>query len=263
MRERSQAEWTSLARGELARVIYGLWRRQATGVLTLAPQQGRATVVVLRKGAMAVPLSDALGRQAALTLATLCSHHAARYHFDGGVQAHPPGGSNFQLGRWVRRHFESQVDRQRALAMTRELAGVRLQLRASMAPPDSLCDETDKRILLALAHPRRLEQVWSIARCPRFRLLAFVHFLQKLDAISLHGVAVRPARDDHDDIERAKRLLGVVATDDRSALKRAYRRRVRALHPDLRTKLGGKDRRLLEERLVDVNGAYRLLTTRA
>ena len=50
-------------------------------------------------------------------------------------------------------------------------------------------DESDRRMLAAMAQPRRLDQIWPLARTPRFRLLAFLHFLRTVGALSLVGVA--------------------------------------------------------------------------
>ncbi|MBT8493034.1 MAG: DnaJ domain-containing protein [Deltaproteobacteria bacterium] len=254
--------WYLLGPGDFARVVYGLWWRKATGILTVSESAGRPEVLVLLRGDLVVPEADALGRQANKLLETICSWPRARYHFDGGVNAHPPGGSQrrFSLGGWVRRHYEAQLDRRRAEALVHELAGVRLALRPGFAPPLAICDETDRRILDALAKPRRLDQIWPLARCPRFRLLAFVHFLRHCGGLDLSGVAA-PAPTVEPELRAARRLLGVDGELDPSTLKRAYRRRVRALHPDLRPGLAAHERRQLESRLAEVNRAYRLLSS--
>ena len=204
--------------------------------------------------------ADALGRRATRTLESLCSWRGAQYHFDGGVAAYPPGarGRRFQLGVWARRHLEAQINQRRAEALMHELAGARLRVRAGMVPAE-LCDDTDRRILRALAEPRRLDQIWPIARCPRFRLLGFIHFLRHLGALELCGVSA-PRRDP--DLNHARRLLGVTE-DDNETIKRAYRRRVRSLHPDLQPELDDDERRRLEEKLAQVNRAYQLLMAQA
>ncbi len=55
-------------------------------------------------------------------------------------------------------------------------------------------------------------------------------------------------------------LLGLEATEDRSAIRSAYRRRMKELHPDLS---GGDDSFGRHALLVGVNGAYRRLMGRA
>ncbi|MBX3157909.1 MAG: J domain-containing protein [Deltaproteobacteria bacterium] len=116
-----------------------------------------------------------------------------------------------------------------------------------------------------MAVPRRLEQIWPLARTPRFRLLAFVHFLRGIDALDLSGIgadfAVSFERDHPVDPRRAAalRLLGVDAAADPEALKRAYRRLARALHPDLQPNVDPERRRSLERRFAEVTAAYETL----
>lgn len=249
-----------LSPGDFVRVVYGLWRRQATGVFTVSGDGDRVEVLVLRRGDLMVPEADALGRLTSKKLEGICSWRRARYHFDGGIAAYPPGtrARRFQLGHWARRHLEAQLSHRHAEELMHELAGVRLQVRAS-AVPTALCDDTDRRIVEALSEPRRLDQVWALARCPKFRLLGFIHFLRELGALDLGGVAAPRVEPE---LSEARRLLGVTDGDD-EAIKRAYRKRVRALHPDLRPGIGDAERRLLEERLAQVNRAYELLMARA
>jgi len=257
---RSTAEWLPLAPGDFVRAVYALWRRQATGVLTVAGEGERVEVLVLRRGDLMVPEADALGRLTSKKLEGICSWRRASYHFDGGIAAYPPGSRarRFQLGHWARRHLEAQLSQRRAEELMHELAGVRLLVR-SAAVPAALLDDTDRRIVSALSEPRRLDQVWALARCPKFRLLGFIHFLRELGAIELGGVA---APRSEPELGEARRLLGVTDGDD-EAIKRAYRKRVRALHPDLRPGIGETERRLLEERLAQINRAYELLMARA
>src|SRR6185437_7386036 len=114
----------------------------------------------------------------------------------------------------ARGHAESQLDATRADRMVTELAGVRLAVRPEHAPDPSLCDETDRRMIAAMAQPRRLDQIWPLARTPRFRLLAFLHFLRSVDALEVEGIVAErssPNRTRARDPEReaAARLLGV------------------------------------------------------
>lgn len=249
-----------LGRGQLARLAYRLGHKRATGVLTLGFGR-RREVLVLRRGYLMTGDLDALGRRASQRLARLASADGATYRFEGGVAAYPPGAVQKQLAlaTWARQHLERQLDAGAARDLVTELAGVRLSVRPSLAPDPATCDATDLRILEAMRQPRRLDQIWPLARTPRFRLLSFLHFLRQVGALRQDGVAARPtprARRDSD----AHRVLGVPADADPQSVKRAYHRLARALHPDLQPGLSIARRRDLERKLADVTHAYRELS---
>jgi DnaJ-domain-containing protein 1 len=256
-----------LARGDFVRVVYRLGRAAATGVLTIQVPRARPEVLVLRRGHLITSEGDALGRVASARLARLASIEGASWSFDGGTQAYPPGahGRILSLARWARHHVESQLDATRADRLVHELAGVRLAVRAEHVPDASLCDDTDQRILAAMAQPRRLDQIWPLARTPRFRLLAFIHFLRSVGALTMVGIAAEKSGPHVavavplDPRSAALRLLGVDGDADRDALKRAYRRMARALHPDLHQDLSDDRRRELEAKLAAVTAAYQQL----
>ncbi|HTJ42081.1 MAG TPA: J domain-containing protein [Kofleriaceae bacterium] len=250
-----------LGRGDFVRVVYRLGRAGATGVLTIYVPRMRNEVLVLRRGQMITSEADALGRGAAMRLARIASLDGASWSFDGGTAAYPPGahGRVLSLARWARTHVESQLDATRADRLVHELAGVRIAVRADYAPDPTLCDETDRRILAAMAQPRRLDQIWPLARTPRFRLLAFIHFLRSVGALTMVGIAAERSGPHVDPRSAAHRLLGVDADADRDALKRAYRRMARALHPDLHQDLSVDRRRELEAKLAAVTAAYQQL----
>jgi DnaJ-domain-containing protein 1 len=106
-------------------------------------------------------------------------------------------------------------------------------------------------------------------------LLAFVHFLRGVGALAVEPVATgRPAADRPDDPHVASRrvsihaadprvaamqLLGVDDATDVDAVKRAYRRLARALHPDLQPGADAARRRALERRFAEVTAAYEAL----
>jgi DnaJ-domain-containing protein 1 len=277
-----------LSRGELARLIYRLGRHAATGVLTIRPRSGPAAagpgeVLVLRRGRAVVGEGELARKALAARLARLAAHDDLELVFEGGAAVAPPGAPpGVPLADWARAHLEAQLDGALAEALVQELAGIRLTLRPELAPEPA--DEADRRMLAAMAQPRRLDQIWPLARTPRFRLLAFLHFLRAVDALEGAGVAAaeraappRPvaARVPDDPVvaattslrslridprrRAALRTLGVADGADIEAVKRAYRRLARALHPDLQPDADGERRRLLERRFAEVTAAYEAL----
>jgi DnaJ-domain-containing protein 1 len=186
--------------------------------------------------------------------------------FEGGVGAYPPGPQHqLALASWARSHLEAQLDNSLADRLVRELAGIRLSVREELVPESSMCDEADRRILAAMAQPRRLDQIWPLARTPRFRMLAFLWFLRAIDALVVEGVVaersaptavprvVDPQRS------AAARKLGLTVDADVDTIKRAYRRLARSLHPDLQPQADGDVKRHLEARFAEVTAAYEAL----
>jgi len=251
-----------LDRGEFVRLAYRLGLSRATGVLTVRPERGLREILVLRRGYLMASDTDALGRLAARRLSALAGLERASYAFDGGTATCPPGASTrqFALVGWARKHLEGQLDSTRAQELVRELAGSRIALRADLLPDDSQCDETDRRILAAMRVPRRLDQIWPLARTPRFRLLTFIHFLRQVGAVEYEGVGSGAPRYRVDPLAGARRVLGVDIRADKEAVKRAYRRLARALHPDLHPSATAERRRLLERKFGEISAAYRELT---
>lgn len=200
--------------------------------------------------------TDALGRRTRQHLARIASMSRARYMFDSGTVAYPPGAvrRQFDLAAWARSHFEAQVDAALARVMVTEFTGVRLYVATEHVPDASICDATDRRILTALETPRRLDQIWHMARTPRFRLLSFLHFLRSVDALQIaHTVSCSP---EPRVATGAHHTLGVAPGADRLAVKRAYRRLARTLHPDLHPDASDAKRRHLERKLAAVTNAY-------
>lgn len=250
----------SFDRGEFVSLAYRLGHARATGVLTVRPSQGPSEVLILRRGHLLAPDDDPTGRLAALRLARIAALPGAHYDFDGGTNAHPPGAAMRQLSlaAWARKHLEAQLDSSRAHDLLRSLAGTRLVLRPELVPEPATCDAAERRILAAMRVPRRLDQIWPLARTPRFRLLTFLHFLREVGAIECRGIAApAPARLASD--AAARRVLGVDVGADREQVKRAYRRLARALHPDLHPSASAERRRLLEVKFHEVTAAYREL----
>jgi DnaJ-domain-containing protein 1 len=251
----------TLARGELVRLLYRLGRQAASGVLTLGMGGARGDVFVLRRGQVVIGDGELVRKTVVTRLARLLTVDEITAVFEAGVTAYPPGATNqISLAGWARQHLEAQLDGTLAETLLRELAGVRLCLRSELAPEP--LDESDRRMLVAMGQPRRLDQIWPLARTPRFRLLAFIHFLRSVDALEGLGVvAERSAPHRTIDARRtaALRLLGIAEGADLEAVKRAYRQLARALHPDLQPEADHDRRRILERRFAEVTAAYEVL----
>ena len=242
----------------LVRVLYRLGRQAATGILTVVHTPSARDALVLRRG-------HAVGDKHLPTrLARLASVQPTHVAFDGGVTGlSPPGAHGVPLARWARSHLEQQVDSARADALLRELAGIRLVLRPDLAPDP--VDEADRRMLAALAHPRRLDQIWPLARAPRFRMLALLYVLRSVGALEVDAAATRstvaglPVRRIDPRRAAAMELLGIDDAADAGAVKRAYRRLARTLHPDLQPEADEQRRRSLERRFAELTAAYEAL----
>jgi DnaJ-domain-containing protein 1 len=252
-----------LSRAGIVKLFYRLGCEQASGVLTIAlgGASGRE-VFVLRRGAIMVGEGELARRMLVTRLARLVSLGRFAVSFHDGVNAYPPGPQHqVSIASWLRSHIEAELDGARADSLVRELAGMRLSIHPPLAP--SPADEADRRMLAAMEKPRRLDQIWPLARTSRFRMLAFLHFLRSVDALVAEGVVaeqlhpplrpVQPAR------EAAARLLGLEANADDEAIKRAYRQLARALHPDLQPRADADHRRNLELRFAEVTAAYEVL----
>jgi hypothetical protein len=252
----------TLARGELAALAYRLGRQAASGVLTVSASVGRPEVFVLRRGAAVCGEGEPARRELAARLGRVAGEALSVAAFQGGVAACPPAILvQIPLAGWARSHLESQLDAALADQVVRELAGSRLSLRAELAPAP--LDQADRRMLAALAQPQRLDQLWPAARAPRFRLLALLHFLRSVGALAIDSVGAARAGSaaSHSEALRctAMRLLGVGDGDGADAIKRAYRRLARALHPDLQPEADEPRRRALERRFAEISAAYEAL----
>lgn len=252
----------NLGRGELVRWLYRLGRQSASGILTLTPAGSRrGEVFVLRRGAVVVADGELARKTLLARLTRLVALDDVLIAFEGGVTAYPPGTQHqVPLATWARAHLEAQLDSALADVLVRQLAGVRLMVRPEIAPEPA--DEADRRMLAAMAQPRRLEQIGSLARTPRYRLLAFLHFLRAVDALDAEGVVAEksaPTRVVDHRRASASRVLGVPEDADLEAIKRAYRRLARDLHPDLQPDADAARRRTLERRFAEVTAAYEAL----
>ncbi len=253
-------------RGQVARLAYRLGRSSATGVLSVSAERSPAESLVVRRGAVIAAPSDERGQQARTRLARLAAGDDGRWWFDGGQAPYPPGAAiTVPLAAWARSHLEAQLDSRRAEALTAELAGRRLTLVTDHGLPADLLDEADRRIVVAMARPRRLDQLWTEARIPRFRLLSFLHFLRQVGVVAVdalgahdsgaHRVSTAAAPAVPAATLAALRTLGLPGPVDKDAIKRAYRRLARTLHPDLQPGVDDERRKQLEARLVEVSAA--------
>jgi hypothetical protein len=178
-----------LGRGELVRLVYRLGHQQASGVLTITARGSRAEVFVLRRGGVVCGDTELAKRALLVRLVRLVAIAELHVVFEGGVSSYPPGAQQaVPLAPWARNHLEAQLDNSVAGQLVRELAGMRLSVRAELAPSAPMCDEADRRVLAAMVQPRRLDQIWPLARTPRFRLLAFLYFLRAIDALEVEGI---------------------------------------------------------------------------
>lgn len=250
-----------LAKGELVRLLYRLGRAGASGVLTLSADSSRNEVFVLRRGAVVIAEGEGARKACTARLARLVAVDPVHAVFEGNVAAYPPGATHsIALPAWVRNHLEAQLDGMLADVLVRELAGVRLVLRAELAPEP--VDDADRRMLMAMSQARRLDQIWPLARTPRFRLLAFLHFLRSVDALEGLGVVAdrsAPIRAIDPRREQARRVLGVSLDADLDVVKRAYRKLARELHPDLHPAIDDLRKRSLERQFAEITAAYEAL----
>ena len=221
----------------------------------------RTEVFALRRGNAIVGEGELAKKALVARLARFVGADAVEVVFEGGATALlPPGPHTLSLMGWARGHLEAQLDSSLADALVKKLAGVRMSVRPELSP-DPL-DEADRRMLVAMTLPRRLDQIWPLARTPRFRLLAFIHFLRAVGALVIEGVvAERSAPMRRVDPRRAAALemLGIDDDADHEDVKRAYRRLARALHPDLQPHADAERRRALERRFAEVTAAYEAL----
>jgi hypothetical protein len=224
----------------------------ATLERSLRARGARLTGQTLRaEGVSDAALEAALRRQAELRLERLCAIPSASFRFEPGAAAPPAhrSGRPIALSSWTRRHVEAELDVAGARALAGRIAGKRLALRKDLAPDATECDDTDRRILLALAAPRQLAEISKAARAPERRLLTFLHFLIRVGALAFPSTSPTALHE----------ALGVAAGSDLETIRQAYHRLARQLHPDLHPGLPADARRALEAELAAVNLAYRKL----
>jgi hypothetical protein len=179
-----------LERGDLAPFLYRLGHAQVTGVLDLVPVPGTGEALWLERGCVVTGMADPMGRLTGRRLGGLAGLRRVRYCFSAG--AHTGAGSLqagpvLHLSGWARSHLEAQLDAQCARVLLEELTGPRLSIAPGCAPPTTVCDEIDLRVVAAMQAPRPLHEIWRLARTSRFRLLSFLYFLRSVGALQFSG----------------------------------------------------------------------------
>jgi len=253
---------------------YELGRTRATGVLYVDSPGDGLTTLGIHEGAVMSSELDALGRHAAAELARLAQLASTSLSFRPG-SGEPPIGRRVPLVQWVRQHIERQLDLALAARISRDLAGARVQLRAGAGPDLADLDAADRVLVTALARPRDLRELATLARVPRFQLLSLVYFLCSVGALITsratsellleqrsppRAVVEPPPSRLAAPRAAALHLLGLPPEASAQRVKAAFRALARTLHPDLHPGVGDHDRRELERRLASVNAAYAELT---
>ena len=184
-------------------------------------------------------------------------------------------GRPLPLDSWAREHLERELTVELSRSIARALDGARIAIRPGAALDRKHLDETDRLLVAALGEPRDLRDHAIRARVPRFRLLAFVHFLSSVGQLLVvparspsfrppplssreqkEPALPKPAAAAFSPRASALRLLGLPPDADLTLVKGAYRRLARALHPDLHPGVNEAIKRDLERRLAHVNAAY-------
>jgi hypothetical protein len=238
------------------RFAYDLGRTRATGEIVATRDGTRLERVEVSEGAVVTSELDALGRQVDERLSRIASTAHACFSFRSGPVVRE--GRRVPLAAWARRFLERHLDAEDARALGRELDGRRLSLHRDAVPERDVLDSTDLALVRALERPSTIAELSTIARTPTFRVLAFVHFLRTVGALSVENHAAPRAFEPVRALprHRASDLLGVPPGASGDLVKRAWRRLARTLHPDLHPGLCEAERRELERRLAEVNAAY-------
>lgn len=249
-----------------ARMAYELGVAGSTGVLSVDPQEGLPELVLVRNGGALTLDLDALGRHASIRLERLAALEGGRITFHAG--AVEGGERALPLARWARQHFEHQLDLDRSVQLIREIGDEPVSIREGSAPDPAYLDPADRRLVAALARPRHLRELATIARIPRYRLLAFIHFLRSVGALRTstqraHAPVSRTValKRPSDARHAALHQLGLPADADALVVRKTFRRLAQATHPDRHPEAGETKRRELERRFARLTAAYAQLTT--
>jgi hypothetical protein len=252
---------------ELVLFAYELGVARATGALVIEPRGASRESVEVLVGEALTTEADALGRQASSRLARLASLPGARLCFEPAVVS--GALRTLPLAQWARQTLEREVDLDASQRLAHELGDVELALIPRRAPDPAHLDPTERRLVAALARPRRLPELCTVARIARYKVLAFLHFLRETGALEVRGSASsRPARPSSPPARAfaaasppppkvaALGVLGLPGDADAVRVKQTFRSLARAFHPDRHPGVGEERRRELELRLARLTAAY-------
>jgi hypothetical protein len=174
---------------ELVLLAYELGVSRATGVLTIEPRGAFPELVLVRVGEAITSDADPMGRQASARLARLATLETARLSFHPGAVSGPERA--VPLARWARQWLERDLDLDASNRLACTLQERDLALDPARAPDPAQLDPAERRLVAALARPRTLGELATVARVPRYRLLAFLHFLSLTDGLRVVPSAPR------------------------------------------------------------------------
>jgi DnaJ-domain-containing protein 1 len=247
-------------------LAYEVGRTRATGRVVVEPLRGAREEIAIREGGFVAFEADPLGRRADAELSRLAAiENAVASFFASPIDGR---GRTWPLDRWARRALDREIDIATAGRMGSSLGSRKVSLRPDARSASPLCSDEVERVLAArLASGAHLSELVAAVRAPRYRVLAFLHFLDAIGVLDVEPlvrveriespVAKPAAPTTH---EAALELLGVPPGASSVAVKAAFRRLAKKLHPDLHPGVGEARRRDLERQLALVNAAYGELT---
>lgn len=215
-------------------------RSHATGALTLIEPQGRTHRIHLLRGLVVAVEVD----RASPSLGDLLRHEASAP--DEAILRR----SLLRSLASARLHGEVLVQ-DFNVSPTVVLGALRRQIQLRLNALESLKDAS-VRFHVTEPAPRHALQETPLGRA---------EFLQGKRRARDLGSTPRAASVREESKERkARRVLGVALDATELDIKRAYRRLVRELHPDLNPEASSEDRAVLGSRFAEASDAYRLLT---
>ncbi|MBI4953574.1 MAG: J domain-containing protein [Myxococcales bacterium] len=248
--------------------------------LCAAPEAQAALLggrVVAHGLATSAAVERTLRRQTELRLDRLAALEPATLGFDAAAGAPGPRARvrPLSLLGWAQARVRAELEDGGAERVARRLAGRRLAVRSAAADP-AMWLPVERRLLRELRAPRSLAELRAVAGAPERVALELVHFLDRAGELEVEGgeptgaapapaashaarpgePAAAPERGAH---TAARRELGVAADAGPSAIRAAFRRLVRELHPDRHHAASSATLRELGERLGRVTSAYREL----
>lgn len=124
------------------------------------------------------------------------------------------------------------------------------QLKLVTSPHPSCIGLDERPLLPLLAQPRTLDDIDAARLCPPARTAGLLAFLAAVGALEVEGELSLAA---------AYAALELTEGAPSDAIKRAYRRLARALHPDAHPGASPAELRELEQKFAAVTAAYRRL----